>query len=108
MDIDDAIEQELNKEKLEKRSRWRKSAKWLAIKGISTDDLRNGSDYIEKLKYPPWQTQPGEKPDKSEQLVGFGKHAKLTYQELKDEQPGYFQWACSEIKGFKEKANKYL
>ena len=37
-------------------------------------------------------------------VIWFGKHKGKTVAQLKKEDPGYYDWACREIKGFKEKA----
>jgi hypothetical protein len=105
MDFESIAEQILAEEEEEKKRAWRKSPKYLAIKKITRADLENGSDYIEKLDSPPWNKKSDSNPGK---LVGFGKYKHLTYEELKEQQPGYYNWACSEIKGFKEKAMKNL
>lgn len=85
---------------------WRKSPKWLAIKGITRADLINGTGCIEKLAFPPWDKRAS--PQKAGGLVGFGKHATLTYKELKEKYPQYYFWACENIQGFKEKSQPFL
>jgi hypothetical protein len=110
MSFDDLLEQAASEHELEQKRAWRKNPKFLAIVGVSKEDIYNGSNYIEKLEYPPWDKRndtKGAQPATSAK-VGFGKHANLTYKELKEQQPGYWNWAIKEIKGFKEKAEKYV
>lgn len=112
MCFDDLLEQAASEHELEQKRAWRKNPKFRAIVGISKEDLLNGSSYIEKLKWPPWDSRNNKKgTPQSNQTdlakIGFGKHAQLTYKELKEKQPGYRQWAIENIRGFKEKAEKY-
>ena len=92
----------------ENTDKWRKNPKWLAIEGITREDLLKGAGRIEKLDRPPWEKKANAQENKSnEELVGFGKHAQLTIKELKEKHTGYYNWACSEIKGFKNRVLKY-
>lgn len=81
---------------------WRLNPSWLAIKGISLQECINGSDRIEKLT-PLFDKKPSLSPK-----VGFGKHANLTFQELYEQEPRYFEWARENIKGFEQKVIKFV
>jgi hypothetical protein len=88
----------------EKMGEWRKNPKWLAIEGITREDLIKGTGRIEKLDYPPWDKKASKQEDKtSDELVGFGKHAQLTVKELKEKHYNYFAWASENIPRFAAK-----
>lgn len=108
MSIDDFLDEAAAELEAEKKTAWRRKEKWLQIVGITNEDLRNGSDYIEKLKYPPWDKR-NDSNGAAEticQKVGFGKYANLTYEELQKQNPGYFSWACENINRFRVKAEQ--
>lgn len=87
-------------------SGWQKSPHFLFIKGVTKDDLRNGTGIIEKLKYPPWDsrnnaTAPAKVMD---ERIGYGKYANLSYKEVSEKDPRYFTYMCENVPRFKLKA----
>jgi len=92
----------------EKRRAWLKSPKFLSIKGISKDDLVNGSSYVEKLKWPPWDKRNDVKgaPQISDDLVGFGKYSSKTIKWVKDNDKYYFSWALENVPRFTAKVKQ--
>lgn len=107
--FDDFLDEAAAEVEAEKKRAWRKKEKWLQIVGITNEDLKNGSDYIEKLKYPPWDKRndgkSGSQPIQTN-LVGFGKYSNLTYEELKTKNLGYFLWAVESVPRFRAKAKE--
>jgi hypothetical protein len=88
----------------ERATAWRKNPKWLAIEGITREDLIRGTGRIEKLAHPPWDKRANGQDNKTnDELVGFGKHAQLTVKELKEKHFSYFTWACESIPRFAAK-----
>jgi len=105
MSFEEELEKAAAEMEREKRGKWRKDSRWLNIRGVTKEDLAKGSVYIEKLPYPPWDSRSNKGAQQVNQtnLVGFGKHAALTIQELKEKHTGYFEWACSNIPKFAAK-----
>ena len=104
MSFDEDLEKAAAEVAREKMGEWRKNPKWLAINGITKDDLKNGTGIVEKLDQPPWEKKTNSQENKSnEELVGFGKHAQLTIKELKEKHFHYFSWACDSIPRFAAK-----
>jgi hypothetical protein len=106
MSFEEELEKAARELAKEKAGAWRLKPKWLAIIGITRENLIKGTGCIEKLAFPPWDKRLA--PQKAGGLVGFGKHANLTYKELKEKHFGYYSWACENIKGFKEKSEPFL
>lgn len=71
--------------------KWNKNPKFLAIKGISKENLLNKTGQIVK----------GD-PLKKEQTkgVGFGKYKDKTKDWIRNNDPAYFSWASENVKGF--------
>jgi hypothetical protein len=107
--IDDFLEEAAAELEAEKKTAWRKKEKWLQIIGITNDDLRNGSDYIEKLKYPPWDKRNNsikEIPSRDGYLIGYGKYAQKTFEWVKENDSRYFEWMVSNVDKFRTKAKQ--
>lgn len=51
---------------------------------------------------------PVKKEEAAQQLLGFGKFADKTYQYVYERHRYYYDWACREVRGFKEKAEKFI
>jgi hypothetical protein len=104
MDFEALAEQILNEEALEKKRAWRKNPKFLAIQGVSKEDILNGSSYIEKLKYPPWDKRndsPGSAANNNaSSTIGYGKYASKSYQWVKDNDERYFSWMLDNVPKF--------
>ena len=47
-----------------------------------------------------------DKTDANRGKVWFGKHKGKTFEELREADPGYYEWACREVDGFEEKAGE--
>ncbi len=93
----------------EKKRAWLKSPKFLSIKGISKDDLVNGSSYVEKLKWPPWDKRndvKGAPVVNQTNLVGFGKYAAKTVEWVQDNDENYFNWASENVPKFAAKVKQ--
>jgi hypothetical protein len=84
---------------------WRKGRVYQNIVGVTNSDLENGSKYIEKLKYPPWDSRNDSKDDGKvmDVKIGYGKYSHKTYSEVKNDDPRYFEWCCENIPRFKAK-----
>lgn len=89
---------------------WKNEPSYQNILGITSDDLINGSNYIEKLKYPPWDSRNdleiksvnnNSKP--RDEKIGYGKHGSKTYQELKNDEPNYWNWMMENVPRFRLK-----
>lgn len=104
MSIDEQLEQSARE--VEHSNEWRLNPKWLAIIGITKNDLENGSATVQKLKYPPWdrRNDAGFKP--KDEKIGFGKYSGKTFSELKNENPQYWGWAIENIARFRIKATE--
>ena len=89
---------------------WRNARVYQNIVGITSEDLISGSNYIEKLKYAPWDSR-NELENKNnnnskprDEKIGYGKHGSKTYQELKNDEPRYFLWMTENVPRFRLKA----
>jgi hypothetical protein len=94
---------------MDSKKSWRERDKWLEMVGVSTDDLLNGSYYIEKLKYPPWDKRNNGKSDQDTELnnkIGYGKYAQKSYEWVKKNDSRYFDWMCENINKFRIEAEK--
>lgn len=88
---------------------WKTSAKFLAIKGITTREIATLSGQVEKgtpLKTN-FSTQGGKinsptiiKPAAPVYLVGFGKYAAREISWVKEHDEGYFTWAVQNVEKF--------
>lgn len=103
MSLEDYMEEPTAKDDKTKKS-WRKGWKWLNIIGISNDDLKNGSNYIEKLKYPPWDKRNNEnyKAD-PEEKINYGKHSGKSYSWIKENDSNYYNWMMENNAKFRQK-----
>lgn len=109
LSFEDLAEQVAEEMRAEKAKEWRKNPKWLAIKGISREDLLSGSSYIEKLTYPPWDKRNDSKggtPVNQADSVGYGKHAKKSFEWVKENDYGYFLWMCENVDKFRVRAKQ--
>lgn len=75
---------------------WRKNPKFLAIKGISKENLENCTGEIVR-------GDPINKPQKGGSTLGFGKYKDKTIEWVKENDLRYFEWCHREIKGFAER-----
>lgn len=90
--------QQLITERLEN---WRTNPKYLSINGITRADLMNGTGFIEKLKYPPWDKRNDKQALDSK--VGFGKYHDKEVKWVKDNDLHYFEWMISNVPKFAAK-----
>ena len=88
----------------DKNKSWRKGWRWLEMIGISNDDLKNGSDRIEKLKYPPWDKRNDRnQKENQEEVISYGKNSGRSYQWIKSHDPNYFSWMLENNDRFRQK-----
>lgn len=88
----------------EKMGEWRKNPKWLAIEGITREDLTKGTGRIDKLDYPPWDKKVSKQENKAnDELVGFGKYATKEVKWVKDNDFRYFTWMLDNVPKFAAK-----
>ena len=85
----------------ENRKEWREDARWKTIKGITKKELQEGSNRIEKLKYPPWDKR-NEKQE-IDSKVGFGKYAEKTIDWVKEHDERYYLWMLTNVPKFAAK-----
>jgi hypothetical protein len=85
-------------------SGWQKSPHFLFIKGVTKDDLKNGTGIIEKLKYPPWDSRNNTAEKVADERIGYGKYASMSYSEVSEKDPRYFTYMCESVPRFKLKA----
>ena len=107
--FDNFLEEAAAEVEKEKKRAWRKKEKWLQIAGITNEDLLHGSDYIEKLKYPPWDKRNNEKKEdlsRDGYLIGYGKYAQKSFEWVKENDSYYFKWMCENVDKFKTKAKQ--
>jgi len=85
---------------------WRKARVYQNIVGVSNGDLISGSNYIEKLQYPPWDSRNDLKKGEKikDEKIGYGKYSNDTYAEVKEKNPSYFTYMCENVPRFRLKA----
>lgn len=104
MSFEEELEKAAAEVAREKMGEWRKNPKWLAIDGITKDDLKNGTGIIEKLDRPPWDKKANSQENKSnEELVGFGKYAAKEVKWVKENDFRYFTWMLENVPKFAAK-----
>lgn len=109
MSFDSFLEEAAAELEQEQKRAWRKNPKFLAINGITKEDLLSGSSYIEKLKWPPWDKRndsKGASQANQTNLVGYGKYAAKTYEWVKENDPSYFSWMLSNVPKFAVKVKQ--
>ena len=78
---------------------WTRAPKWLAIKGITTHELRTFSGQIERGTPLRGPSIPVAAPPKSKVLT-FGKYKTKEVDWVKEHDPSYYSWAVSNIPNF--------
>jgi len=89
---------------------WQKNPVFLRIKGITKDDLKNGTGVVEKLKYPPWDSRNSANKmveKESGGSIGYGKYSHLSFKEVKEQDPRYFEYMIQNVPRFKTKAREF-
>ena len=77
---------------------WRTSHKWTEIIGISLDDCVHARGKMERLSI---DEIFGRKTGTSG-IMSFGKHKGQPLEWVRDNDPGYWEWAKENIAGFKQ------
>jgi len=104
MSFEEELEKAAAEMAREKAGKWRKNPKWLAIEGITREDLIKGTGRIEKLDGPPWEKKANAQENKSnEELVGFGKYAMKEVGWVKENDFRYFEWMILNVPKFAAK-----
>lgn len=107
--IDDFLEEAAAELESERKRAWRKNPKFLAIQGVTKQDLLEGSAYIEKLKWPPWDKRndsKGAAQTNQTNLVGYGKYSQKSFEWVKENDYRYFEWMCENVDKFRVKAKQ--
>jgi hypothetical protein len=100
-------EQQQAQDKQKIKPNWRNGPKWLNVVGISKDDLLNGSSYIEKLKYPPWDKRNNKQANaNTDGKIGYGKYADKSYSWVKENDQSYWSWSINNNNRFRQKASE--
>lgn len=81
---------------------WREAPKWVNIRGITRENLLNGTGCIDKLKYPPWDKRNSDG-GRIDPTVGFGKYAEKEVSWVKEHDYRYFIWMKENIPKFAAK-----
>jgi len=108
MNFEEELEKAAAEMEREKRGKWRKDPRWLNIKGVTKEDLINGSAYIEKLPYPPWDSRNNKGAQQVNQtnLVGFGKYSSKEVSWVRDNDSNYFNWMLENVPKFAAKVKQ--
>lgn len=107
MSFEDLLEQTALEHDAEQKKAWRKNPKFQAIEGISKEDLFNGSAYIEKLKWPPWDKRNNSAQKEETSLtIGYGKYAAKTFEWVKENDSRYFEWMLQNVPKFAAKVKQ--
>lgn len=98
---------------LHDRSNWTATGAWREGIAITLDDLKSGSDLIERVTSEEWfkstqgtAAKPAPRKDWKTPVgrtMGFGKHKDRLMADVQEEDPRYWQWCLDEIPSFRAK-----
>lgn len=82
--------------------------RWLEGKRITREDLKRGSERIERCSAEEWwqQRQPATASAPAPNTMWFGKYKGKPMIDVMQEDPGYWAWCLREVKSFEAKARK--
>jgi len=89
---------------------WRLSPTWLAIKGITKDEVFTPCGRMEKIKSilsnstVDIKKEHGKMGDDAP--LGYGKYATKSIREIKEDDPNYFLWMHSNVDKFRKQCEK--
>jgi hypothetical protein len=85
---------------------WRKSRKWLEIKGITSEEIytpcgaMQRGEPLGKSKFNSSTPAPAQN-KKDSKVMGFGKYKNKTREWVMENDKSYFNWCTQNVKGFK-------